>query len=138
MINIRSKKTIKKEKRKMNNWYEIENLSEFLFQITKLSRDKFIEINDNLKESDNEIDLSPASGADDTIITKEEAENIILPMLEADDNGKYMVCDELLFEIIQNLNSRMVSNSLSKLVSLGIVESAFDDKLNDFVFWIKE
>jgi hypothetical protein len=32
----------------------------------------------------------------------------------------------------------MVSNILTKLVSDGIIESAFDTEKNDFIFWVKE
>jgi hypothetical protein len=32
----------------------------------------------------------------------------------------------------------MISNILSKLVSEGLLDSAFDTEKNDFIFWVKE
>ena len=32
----------------------------------------------------------------------------------------------------------MVSNILNQLVNKGILESAYDEKSNDFIFWLKE
>jgi hypothetical protein len=32
----------------------------------------------------------------------------------------------------------MISNILNNLVNKGVLESAYDADLNDFVFWIKE
>jgi predicted transcriptional regulator len=50
---------------------------------------------------------------------------------------RYVLNDTILVDIIENLNSRMVSNVLTNLVQKGLVESAFDSQKNDFVFWIK-
>ena len=41
-------------------------------------------------------------------------------------------------EILIQMNRRMVSNIVKDLVSKGLVESAFDNEKNDFVFWVKE
>jgi hypothetical protein len=41
-------------------------------------------------------------------------------------------------QIIEDLNARMVSNLLSELATKGMIESAYDSELNDFVFWIKD
>ena len=49
-----------------------------------------------------------------------------------------MVSDDLFISIIQILNDRMVSNTLANLVSKGLVESAYDSELDDFIFWVKE
>jgi len=39
--------------------------------------------------------------------------------------------------ILEQLSERMVSNIVRGLVNRGLVESAFDDEKNDFVFWVK-
>jgi hypothetical protein len=36
------------------------------------------------------------------------------------------------------MNGRLVSNLLASLASKGLVESAYDEKLDDFVFWVNE
>ena len=33
------------------------------------------------------------------------------------------------------MNARLVSNILSSLASKGLIESAYDPEINDFVFW---
>ena len=39
--------------------------------------------------------------------------------------------------ILEQLSERMVSNIVRGLVKKGLVESAFDDEKNEFVFWVK-
>lgn len=51
---------------------------------------------------------------------------------------KYMLNDNIFLNIIKDLNSRIVSNIINNLVQKGVVESAFDDQANDFIFWIKD
>ena len=51
---------------------------------------------------------------------------------------KYLINDKILYTIIQNINRRMVSNMISNLVKKGLLESAFDEEKNDFVFWKKD
>lgn len=50
---------------------------------------------------------------------------------------RYLVTDKKYMTIIEELNSRLVSNLLNSLVNKGLVESAYDAESNDFVFWIK-
>lgn len=50
---------------------------------------------------------------------------------------RYLVTDEKYMVILEELNTRLVSNLLNSLVNKGLVESAYDDESNDFVFWIK-
>jgi hypothetical protein len=38
---------------------------------------------------------------------------------------------------LTELNHRMVSNTVSGLVAKGLLESAFDNDKNEFVFWVK-
>ena len=51
---------------------------------------------------------------------------------------EYYINDDILFSLLESFNTRMVSNILSKLTNDGLLESAFDEEKNDFVFWIKE
>lgn len=50
---------------------------------------------------------------------------------------KYYISEKSFFEYIDALNARMVGNILKNLASKGMIETAFDDEANDFVFWIK-
>ena len=40
--------------------------------------------------------------------------------------------------MVEAFNSRMISNMLNRLVSKGIVDTAYDAEKNDFVFWLKK
>lgn len=51
---------------------------------------------------------------------------------------EYYINDKILFALLESFNTRMVSNILNKLSNDGLLESAFDEEKNDFVFWIKE
>lgn len=117
-----------------NNWYDIPNVDNFIKKIRKFSFDKFMEINNSNDE--NIIKLNAKNDVD-SLITIEETKNIIMPMIKINKQG-HKISEKKIYKIVEKLNSRMISNSLSSMVSEGILESAFDSELNDFVFWEKE
>ena len=39
---------------------------------------------------------------------------------------------------MEQLCERMVSNIIQSLVKKGLVETAFDNEKNDFIFWVKK
>jgi hypothetical protein len=49
----------------------------------------------------------------------------------------YKIKEDDYDDFLVQLNRRMVSNIVKDLVSKGLVESAFDNEKNDFVFWVK-
>ena len=51
---------------------------------------------------------------------------------------EYYINDKILFSLLESFNTRMVSNILNKLSNDGLLESAFDEEKNDFIFWIKD
>lgn len=51
---------------------------------------------------------------------------------------RYVIDEKIFADILEALNSRMVSNLLANLSRQGLVESAYDESLNDFVFWVKD
>lgn len=51
---------------------------------------------------------------------------------------KYLINGVMLNHIIDDVNQRMVSNIIKTLVSKGVLESAFDEEKNDFIFWTKD
>lgn len=51
---------------------------------------------------------------------------------------RYTINDSIFADIVFKLNDRMVSNIVMGLVQRGLIESAFDDDANDFVFWVKD
>ena len=54
------------------------------------------------------------------------------------DKIRYIMNDKIFLSIIESLNERMVSNLLSSLVNKGLVETAYDDEDDDFIFWVKD
>lgn len=50
---------------------------------------------------------------------------------------RLVITEKKYLRMIEAFNDRMVSNMLNNLVKKGIVDSAYDDEANDFVFWLK-
>jgi hypothetical protein len=117
----------------MTEWYYVEDIEKFLDHIRKVSYEKFTEVNQMMKD-----DLASKFTEElDSILSRQESDNIVIPLLKK-HKDTYKVSDKTVFTIIEKLNSRMISNSLNNLVKSGLIESAFDSELNDFVFWVKE
>lgn len=51
---------------------------------------------------------------------------------------RQIISEEAYMQFVEELNSRLVSNLISKLASQGVLETAFDEEANDFVFWVKD
>jgi membrane-associated HD superfamily phosphohydrolase len=117
----------------MTEWYYVEDIEKFLDHIRKVSYEKFAEVNQMMKD-----DLASKFTEElDNILSRQESDNIVIPLLKK-HKDTYKVSDKTVLTIIEKLNSRMISNSLNNLVKSGLIESAFDSELNDFVFWVKE
>ena len=52
-----------------------------------------------------------------------------------EDKSRYLIDEKIFSQIIEAMNARLVSNILSRLASKGLIESAYDPEINDFVFW---
>lgn len=72
------------------------------------------------------------------ILTQEEAMTICKTFLEQHDDDLYIISNKRYVELIDSLNTRLVSNMLNNLVNKGLLETAFDHEANDFIFWVKE
>lgn len=127
-------------------WYVIGDLSEFIEHARRLVFKFFGEVN---KNSDDHLSAIISSLSDeeekelDKTLSFAECENIAKQFLKQKIDKKtkiisYYINDVILMEMLESFNSRMVSNILNKLVNDGLLESAFDEKHNDFVFWVKE
>ena len=51
---------------------------------------------------------------------------------------KYIISEKSYLSFLESLNARLVSNMLSKMVKQDLLDSAFDEESNDFIFWLKE
>lgn len=89
-------------------------------------------------------DLSPEEETElDSVLSQSESKLIVQPLLKKQTNKqknkvRYLINEQIFGEIIESLNARLVSNILSELSKKGMIESAYDDDINDFVFWVKE
>lgn len=125
-------------------WLEISNLKKFTNYIRTMVFKSF-------SNEDEEIDVLNCF-ANLTQKEKEELDNVLgLKECSIIIKGiakkirhkttkkvKYIVNGDMLNQIIEDINQRMVSNIIQVLVSKGVLETAFDEEKNDFVFWTKE
>ncbi len=90
---------------------------------------------DDVKENDKEEFNKILSHQESLVIVKE---NLKKERNKITKKIRYIVNDEMFANIVSKLNDRMVSNIINGLVQKGLVEAAFDDEVNDFVFWVKK
>ena len=77
----------------------------------------------------------------DQLLTQEESKVIVQSVLKKQRHKttkeiRYVISDSLFYDILQQLNDRLVSNTISSLVQKGLVETAYDSEIDDFVFWV--
>jgi hypothetical protein len=127
-----------------SDWYKINDLTGFINHARELVFKSFGEVNE-LSNDDLTATLSELAPKDkeelNRILTYEEclvmARNIIkIKTSKKTKKESYYVNDIILTEMLECFNSRMVSNILAKLVSDGLLDSAYDSDKNDFVFWV--
>lgn len=128
------------------NHYTITNLDEFTNGVRRIVFGAFGKPADIIDKTSAVLlsQLSEEEEAElETVLTHSEASVIVKSMIKKQIHNKtkrirYVIDDQIFNDIIEALNSRIVSNILSNLVQKGVIESAFDDELGDFVFWVSE
>jgi DNA-binding HxlR family transcriptional regulator len=125
-------------------WYIISNLKEFTDKARSIVYKNFGQWSDNINKPVSIDDVEPDELEEfNRVLSHQESLLIVKQFVKKEKNKKtkkirYILDDQIFEKIIHDLNNRMVSNILNNLVQKGLVESAFDDKVNDFVFWVKE
>jgi hypothetical protein len=128
----------------MNPWYQIKDLTGFINHARELVFKSFGEVNEEAND-DLTFTLNKLAPKDteelDRILTYDECvvisrNHIKIKISKKTKRESYFVNDTILSEILESFNSRMVSNILTKLVSDGLLDSAFDTEKNDFIFWV--
>lgn len=126
-----------------NNWYHIKDMDELINSSRALVFNNF----GKHDKDDNDIvsfAVDPSELQElDSVLSFEESKNIVYGLVKKQIHKiskkiRYLVNDDIYEKIIMDLNDRMVSNILNGLVNKGLVETAYDDEANDFIFWIKE
>jgi hypothetical protein len=133
--------------KKYDGWLEISNIKKFTEYLRNIvyinfkddnqddSKNYQINLGEDLPEITDEEkkELSEILTQKECIvIVKETSKKIIHKKTK---NIKYLINDNILFKLIEDFNQRMTSNIIAKLVKRGILESAYDDEKNDFIFW---
>lgn len=132
----------------MNNdqWFFINDFDDFVEHSRSLVFKCFGEANkiadDSMTTALYEMSKQETEEMNNTL-THEESAIIIKNYARKQINRKtkevrYCLTDKLLQSIIEDLNSRMISNILNSLVNKGLLDSAYDSDQNDFIFWVKE
>lgn len=125
-----------------DDWFVIKDLDGFINSTRRLV---FNSYGENTKNTDDLIgELSSNDTAElDKILSYSESSSIIKSIARIQKNKRTkqtrLLINDLQFEkIVLALNDRMTSNILNSLVNRGIVETAYDEEKDDFVFWIKD
>lgn len=125
-------------------WYIIKDLEQFTDKTRAIVYNNF-GIWQNKTELDILIDDVKVQDKEefDKVLSHQESLIIVKENIKKERNKKlnkvrYTINDTIFAEIIAKLNDRMVSNILNNLAQKGLVESAFDNETNDFVFWVKD
>jgi hypothetical protein len=125
-------------------WYVIPNLSEFTDKVRSIVYNNFgawedksgLDILiDDVKENEREELDKTLSHQESLVIVKE---NVKTQRNKITKKIRYVLNDDIFADIVYKLNDRMVSNIMMGLVQKGLVETAFDEEANDFVFWVKD
>lgn len=124
-------------------WYVINDLDGFIDSIRTIVFNSFDPANNSTKDILTYVKPEEKEELDN-ILSHKESEQIVKSMLKQQKTKKknqdiqYIVNDDLLYSIVESLNDRMISNILNNLVNKGLLETGFDAKSNDFIFWIKD
>lgn len=128
------------------DWFVIKDLEKFIESSRVLVFQNFGQTN---KESPDELSIAMDDLTEDenteleNVLSQEECMIIAKTYIKTQKHKKthrprFIISETSYVAMIEAFNSRMVSNMLNHLVNKGILETAYDDKCNDFVFWLKE
>lgn len=125
-------------------WYAIKDIDQFTDKVRAIVYNNFglwkeesdLEILiDSVKEEEKEDFDKILSHSESLVIVKE---CIKIQYSKNKKKIRYSLTDQMFSDIVEKLNSRLVSNILTILVQKGLVDSAYDIETNDFIFWVKE
>ena len=127
-----------------NDWFIIKDIDNFVNATRALVFNNFSKNKDNEEPDLISFSVHPDDISEiDQILSFDESKNITNTFIRKQRNKntreiRYILNDNLYIEVVSALNDRMVSNILNGLVNKGIVETAYDEEKDDFIFWIKQ
>jgi DNA-binding HxlR family transcriptional regulator len=128
----------------MSDWFIISDLEDFTDRARSIVYNNFGQWSENLKNPISIEDVAPDELEEfNKVLSHQESLLIVKQFVKKEKNKKtkkirHILDDQIFEKIIHDLNNRMVSNILNSLVQKGLVESAFDEDANDFIFWTKD
>ena len=131
----------------MTQNYIIEDIDQFTQSVRLIVFNAFgktEETNNETNPADLLISQSPKDQDElDSVLTQKESLVIVQQHAKKQINKitqetRFVINEESFSAILEDLNARLVSNILVSLNEKGLIESAYDEDLNDFVFWIKD
>ena len=130
-----------------DGWMEIINLNKLADFSRRIIYHNFDESNDKYSDKEfleivTQMKLSAENYEElEQLLPITETTNILKSLCILKNRKKrtvYLIKEDDYDEFLVQLGQRMISNIILGLVKKGLVESAFDDEKNDFVFWVKK
>lgn len=127
-----------------SEWFVVSDLSDFTDRARAIVYNNFGAWEDKLKmdlatdhvKEEEKADLDKMLSHQESLVIVKE--NIQRQKHKRTKKVRYILNDTIFSNIIHKLNDRIVSNIMTSLVQKGLVETAFDDEANDFVFWVRD
>ena len=133
-----------------NDWFIVKDIDELtnsaraivFNNFGKNSNSKTEETTNSVDDLLLEVDPKDQKELDETLSYNESLiivkQHIKKQIHKKTDKIRYIMNSDMFLKIIKSLNDRMVSNLLNSLVNRGLVETAYDDEDDDFIFWVKD
>ncbi len=130
-----------------DGWMEIINLDKLADFSRRIIYHNFDESNDQYSDKEfleivTQMKLNAENYEElEELLPIKETTNILKSLCILKNRKKrtvYLIKEDDYDEFLVQLGQRMISNIILGLVKKGLVESAFDDEKNDFVFWVKK
>lgn len=121
-------------------WFIIDDLDRFLDSTRVLVYNMFGENEKDIEDIDINIENLDEESIEEInrCLNKSECKSIMMEYVKNCSNGNHRISTDRYMKFIESLNSRLVSNLLNKMSTEGLLESAFDEETNDFIFWPKQ
>jgi hypothetical protein len=130
-----------------DHWLQIIDLDSLIDFTRKLIYHNFDEKNKHLNGEDFINQITKMDNGDDddleNILPFNETKLIVQECLVKKRNKRtkqigFFIKESTYQEILNKFHERMVSNIVRSLVDKGLLEMAFDEEKNDFVFWVSQ
>lgn len=125
-------------------WFIINDIDEFTDKVRAIvfnnfgawdKADELDSLIDTVKQGDKEEFDKLLSHQESLLIVKE---SVKMQTSKNKKKRRYTLNEKIFAELLEKLNSRMVSNILNGLVQKDLIDMAYDEESNDFVFWVKD